>query len=227
MKRLFLIIPIFLCTLLVPAQEQQEALRKLVVADMETRIPIRDVIAFTGAGYRDTTNYRGICHIPIEFDTLTVFKSNYLAEKITPSEVKDTVFLLPNYNRIGEVTVWGKDRAKELQENVEKWTNKAIKENPTTSTGFSIDFANMLDARRRRDMKHLNKTKKLFNKMDLLDEDPIINAYKKALKDERLKNEQAEKLEEQISKINKEENNKLKARTQETREAEKNLKAKE
>ena len=35
-------------------------LRKFVVADMETRVPVRDAIVSTMSGYRDTTNYRGI-----------------------------------------------------------------------------------------------------------------------------------------------------------------------
>ena len=46
------------------AQEPEKPLKKFVVADIETRVPIRDVIVITETGYQDTTNYRGICYIP-------------------------------------------------------------------------------------------------------------------------------------------------------------------
>ena len=185
------------------AQEPEKPLRKFVVADIETRVPIRDVIVITETGYQDTTNYRGICHIPQTFDTLTVYKTNYLTEKLLHKEVKDSTFLIPNSKRISEVTVWGKDRTTLLQEKVDKWSrqNGQLPDPSKPAATIGLDFAKMLDKRYRKDQKTLRKNRKLFKEMDTYDDDPIVNAYKKEMEKRRLAAEQAKKIEEQKAKL--------------------------
>ena len=90
---------------------QPPQFRRLVIADMETHVPVRGAIVTTKSGYRDTTNYRGICFIPTKFDTLSVSRSGYLTESLLTGEVKDSTFLLPNMHRLPEVTVWGEAKA--------------------------------------------------------------------------------------------------------------------
>lgn len=185
------------------AQEPEKPLRKFVVADIETRVPIRDVIVITETGYQDTTNYRGICYIPQTFDTLTVYKANYLTEKLLHKEVKDSTFLIPNSKRISEVTVWGKDRTTLLQEKVDKWSrqNGQLPDPSKPAATIGLDFAKMLDKRYRKDQKTLRKNRKLFKEMDTYDDDPIVNAYKKEMEKRRLAAEQAKKIEEQKAKL--------------------------
>ena len=185
------------------AQEPEKPLKKFVVADIETRVPIRDVIVITETGYQDTTNYRGICHIPQTFDTLTVYKTNYLTEKLLHKEVKDSTFLIPNSKRISEVTVWGKDRTTLLQEKVDKWSrqNGQLPDPSKPAATIGLDFAKMLDKRYRKDQKTLRKNRKLFKEMDTYDDDPIVNAYKKEMEKRRLAAEQAKKIEEQKAKL--------------------------
>lgn len=185
------------------SQEQNKPLRKFVVADMETRVPVRNAIVMTTDGYRDTTNYRGICYIPETFDTLTVYKANYLTERLLHKETKDSTFLLPNHKRIGEVTVWGKDRATQLQKSIEKWAQQdaELPDPSEPAATISFNLANMLDARRRKDQKHLRKTRKAFEQMGKYDEDPIINAYKKEMERRRLAAERAKKAEELKAKL--------------------------
>lgn len=185
------------------AQEPEKPLKKFVVADIETRVPIRDVIVITETGYQDTTNYRGICHIPQTFDTLTVYKTNYLTEKLLLKEVKDSTFLIPNSKRISEVTVWGKDRTTLLQEKVDKWSrqNGQLPDPSKPAATIGLDFAKMLDKRYRKDQKTLRKNRKLFKEMDTYDDDPIVNAYKKEMEKRRLAAEQAKKIEEQKAKL--------------------------
>ena len=185
------------------AQEPEKPLKKFVVADIETRVPIRDVIVITETGYQDTTNYRGICHIPQTFDTLTVYKANYLTEKLLHKEVKDSTFLIPNSKRISEVTVWGKDRTTLLQEKVDKWSrqNGQLPDPSKPAATIGLDFAKMLDKRYRKDQKTLRKNRKLFKEMDTYDDDPIVNAYKKEMEKRRLAAEQAKKIEEQKAKL--------------------------
>jgi hypothetical protein len=192
---------LLLFPLIASAQEAERPLKKFVVADIETRVPVRGVIVSTGDGYRDTTNYRGVCFIPVTFDTLTVAKANYLTERILAKEVKDSTFLIPNSHRLSEVTVWGKDRATRLQENAEKWSREGASKGSAPKGIAAFDLARMLDARYRRDQKHLKKARESFAKMDQEDEDPIVSAYKKALEEERLKKEEQAKLEEQKAKL--------------------------
>lgn len=201
--RLVSLLILFLASLHATAQEPEKPLKKFVVADIETRVPIRDVIVITETGYQDTTNYRGICYIPQTFDTLTVYKANYLTEKLLHKEVKDSTFLIPNSKRISEVTVWGKDRTTLLQENVDKWSrqNGQLPDPGDAAAAVSFDFAKMLDKRYRKDQKTLRKNRKLFKEMDTYDDDPIVNAYKKEMEKRRLAAEQAKKIEEQKAKL--------------------------
>jgi hypothetical protein len=202
MRLTYLFIIILLAPLHATAQEPDKPLKKFVVADIETRVPIRDVIVITETGYKDTTNYRGICYIPQTFDTLTVYKANYLTEQLLHKEVKDSTFLIPNSKRISEVTVWGKDRTTLLEENVEKWSRQNGQlPDPGQAAIASFDFAKMLDKRYRKDQKTLRKNRKLFNEMDTYDDDPIVNAYKKEMEKRRLAAERAKKIEEQKAKL--------------------------
>ena len=200
--RLVSLLILLLASLHATAQEPEKPLKKFVVADIETRVPIRDVIVITETGYQDTTNYRGICYIPQNFDTLTVYKANYLTEKLLLKEVKDSTFLIPNHKRIGEVTVWGKDRNKQLQDNVDGWFGKngQLPDPSKPAATIGLDFAKMLDKRYRKDQKQLRKTRKLFNEMEKYDDDPIVNAYKKEMEKRRLAAELAKKSEETRSK---------------------------
>lgn len=199
MKRLVCLFLLFLPSLALLAQEVRRVLpvpdrpvRKLVVVDMETRVPIRKVVVTTKDGYRDSSNYRGIVRIPKDFDTLRVYKPGYLMTKLSLKEVGDTTFLIPSCNSLREVTVWGKDGSNRANENMAGGLMEAIREGAAAAPKgiASFDFANMLDRRGRRDRKHLKKVKAAFDKMDRLDDDPIVNAYLKDQETKRLKKEQ-------------------------------------
>lgn len=157
-------------------------LRKFVVADMETRVPVRDAVVSTKSGYRDTTNYRGICYIPVQFDTLSVSHGKYLTERLTAKEIKDTTYLIPNSHQISEVTVWG-DGTPSVSKGLTEQVRQIFREN--TRGGLVFDFAKILDKRYRRDMKHLRKTREIFKEMDKDDEDPIVRAYKEAMEEKK------------------------------------------
>ena len=173
--------------------QQKEMLKpqlcKFVVADMETRVPVRDAVVSTKSGYRDTTNYRGICYIPVQFDTLSVSHGKYLTERLTAQEIKDTTYLIPNSHQISEVTVWG-DGTPSVSKGLTEQVRQIFREN--TRGGLGFDFAKILDKRYRRDMKHLRKTREIFKEMDKDDEDPIVRAYKEAMEEKKRKKKKEE-----------------------------------
>lgn len=198
MKRFTCLLLLIVSSLVAYAQEvtrvtpvPDRPVRKFVIADMETRVPIRKAVVTTKDGYRDSSNYRGVVRIPRDFDTLRVYKAGYLPTKLSLKEAGDTTFLIPSGKSLREVTVWGKDGSNRANENMAGGLLQAIREGAAEAPKgiASFDFANMLDRRGRRDRKHLKKVKAAFDKMDQLDDDPIVNAYLKDQENKRLKKE--------------------------------------
>lgn len=193
--RTFTFILFFSATLGVMAQDAEQPKKKLVVADIETHVPLRNAVVITQKGYRDTTNYRGICYIPETFDTLTVYRSAYLVEKLLPKEIKDTTFLIPSNKSIKEVTVWGKSASSRLTEGIDELKKRILPNSNGSGVVTSFDFARMLDARYRRDQKHLRNVRQKFREMDKVD-DPIEKAYLQALEEKKYQEELKKKEEE-------------------------------
>ncbi len=197
MKQMLLYLLLFV-SLGLSAQETKESqtvpqsetarpqLRKFVVADLETHVPVRGAIVSTKSGYRDTTNYRGICYIPTKFDTLSVSNPKYLTERLVMGEARDSTFLIPSSHQISEVTVWG-DGTPSVSKGLTEQIRQIFRENDRGGLGF--DFAKILDGRYRRDMKHLRKAKEIFKEMDKDDEDPIVKAYKQAMAEKKKESE--------------------------------------
>ena len=183
----FLFVLTAFCLLQAQETQQEPQRKKLVVVDIETKVPMRGVIVSTKAGYRDTTNYRGICYIPTKFDTLSVSHGKYLTERLTAKETGDTTYLIPNSHQISEVTVWG-DGTPSVSKGLTEQVRQIFREN-TPGGGLGFDFAKILDGRYRRDMKHLRKTKEIFKKLDKDDEDPIVRAYKEAMEEKKRESE--------------------------------------
>lgn len=88
------------------------AQRRVVVRDMETGTPLRDVQVFVNGNYgkRTVTDYRGVFDVPDTARTLTFCHTMYERLTVDSSEVSDTIELLPNLNRMDEVVVYGKRR---------------------------------------------------------------------------------------------------------------------
>ncbi len=188
---------IFLIIAFCQAHAQETQGKKLVVIDIETKVPMRGVIVSTKNGYRDTTNWRGICHVPAAFDTLTVFKHNYIPERLISNELKDTTALIPSGSAISEVTVWGKNN---INQNVNEGLGNQPLPNPANGAlSYSFDFANLIDRRGRRDRKHLKAVRKKFQEMDATG-DPIVDAYNKAIEEKRLEAERQEREKEKEEK---------------------------
>ncbi len=184
----------FLLVALCQADAQETQGKKLVVIDIETKVPMRGVIVSTKSGYRDTTNWRGICYVPAAFDTLTVFKHNYIPERLIANEMRDTTALIPSGSAISEVTVWGKNN---VNQNVREGIGNHPLPNPARGAiSYSFDFANLIDRRGRRDRKHLKSVKQKFQEMDVTG-DPIVDAYNRAIEEKRLEAEEKEKEEKQ------------------------------
>lgn len=140
--------------------------RVVLVCDMETRTPLRDVAVVTPEKYRDTNDYQGICHLPASFGEATFIRYGYIAYTARQESLGDTILLLPSLNALSEVTVWGKDLRKEAIKSFSDAVKDAAASIPRQQQLASFNFADMLDRRGRRDKAHLKKAKELLKEWD-------------------------------------------------------------
>lgn len=143
-----------------------QAQRVVVVCDMETHTPIRNVVVVTTEKYRDTTNYLGVCHLPVSFTEATFMCPKYIAYTLKPENMADTVLLLPALNALSEVVVWGKDLKNNSIMMLTNAAKAAAASIPHPKTGVNFDAAMMFDRRLRRDKKHLKKAKEILKDWD-------------------------------------------------------------
>ena len=136
MQRLFL--AIILAALCVAVRGQ----RRLIVVDVETRVPIRGVNVVSSRHRTDTTDWQGLVTVPDTCRSLSFSHVKYESRLLNLSEVKDTVFLISKLMVLPEVTVYGQDlgedKLKELkkQMRINKTEAQLAAANP--AGGFNI-----------------------------------------------------------------------------------------
>ena len=98
--------------------------RRLVVVDVETRVPIRGVNVTSSAHLADTTDWMGFVTVPDTCHTLSFSHVKYESRLLNLSEVKDTVFLISKLMGLSEVVVFGhgksEDQLKELKKQLRR-----------------------------------------------------------------------------------------------------------
>lgn len=172
MKRLIGII-IFLLAFVCQGSFAQKT---CVIASAEDHVPIREALIHTNNNHWARTDYRGYFTMRYEFDSATVSKPGYVKATIYLKNLPDTVFMLPESKKIGEVTVWGKNQ--EHIEQMEKDIKQKVLDEPQPITGIGFNAFGWMDKQGNRDRKHLKEAKKIFQQMDR--KDPIVEAYEKA-----------------------------------------------
>lgn len=136
-----------------------------VIVDKETGTPIRNVNVLTDCGGHLVSDYRG--HVALEgaFGSATLTHASYLTRIVERKELRDTLWLLPRENRLGEVVVWGKSR-KNIICMVKSATSDLASYAPPR-TGVSVDFAELL-RKKPLSKKARKKNKELLRNWDQL-----------------------------------------------------------
>ena len=99
---------IFFCLLFVTLSLEAGAQKKYVILEFETKMPVRDAqVQVDSSSSVVMTNYRGECVLSDKFKKISI--SSPLHEPLTLdfSQVRDTIILLPNVNRLNEVVING------------------------------------------------------------------------------------------------------------------------
>ena len=159
MQRLFF--AILLAALCVAVRGQ----RRLIVVDVETRVPIRGVNVVSSANLlADTTDWQGLVTVPDTCCSLSFSHVKYESRLLNISEVKDTVFLISKLMGLPEVTVFGhgkgEDHLKELKKQMRLNKQEAQLAAADPSQGF-----NFLPLLQKLFKRHKESKKERFRRM--------------------------------------------------------------
>lgn len=94
--------------------------RRLVVVDVETRVPIRGVNVVSSAVRADTTDWQGYVVVADSCRTLSFSHVKYESRILNLEEIKDTVFLISKLMGLNEVVVFGMDKNKDQLKELNK-----------------------------------------------------------------------------------------------------------
>ena len=83
------------------------AQHRYVVVDMETGVPQRDVRVRWDRNHETHTIWDGSFTVDSVRDSLEIFKYGYMTRKMKTKELTDTIGILPTFNKLSEVVIYG------------------------------------------------------------------------------------------------------------------------
>lgn len=87
------------------------AQQRLVVVNVESKVPIRDVRVCTDNGQERRTSWDGSVAVPDSFLRIDFLHPDFERRYVLKSELHgDTIFLIPNTNALHEVVIYGERR---------------------------------------------------------------------------------------------------------------------
>jgi len=144
-----------------------DAQRRYVVIDMETKIPVRNVVVQCEGSTVANTIWDGSFVLDsLMADscdaTIALSRSGYMTKTLTSKEMTDTLELLPSFNALGEVIVNGKRRSRvSMGKNYTPSFTDGLPDPSKAPVSFDVDIAGSLEklfSGKRR--KRLEETKK-------------------------------------------------------------------
>lgn len=123
------------------------AQRQMVVVNVESKVPIREVIVSADNGLEMRTSWDGLFEVPDSFERIDFrhpdFEHRYM---LTSELLGDTIFLIPNTNALREVVIYGERRFDKRMTSMMQSTPQqkldAVLERIKIPTGFNpIGFA--------------------------------------------------------------------------------------
>ena len=123
------------------------AQRQMVVVNVESKVPIREVIVSADNGREMRTSWDGLFEVPDSFERIDFrhpdFEHRYM---LTSELLGDTIFLIPNTNALREVVIYGERRFDKRMTSMMQSTPQqkldAVLERIKFPTGFNpIGFA--------------------------------------------------------------------------------------
>ena len=101
---------LFIISLLLLASELL-AQRQMMVVNVESKVPVRDVIVSADHGQEVRTSWDGFFEVPDSFERIDFRHPDFEHRYVLKSELQgDTIFLIPNTNALREVVIYGERR---------------------------------------------------------------------------------------------------------------------
>lgn len=133
------------------------------IIDLETGKPLRDVEILIDGSYshKVRTDFKGTFVLPDTLRDVTLMRAGYEYRKLLRAELTDTIGLLPNYNKLHEIVVYGKDPGKHSP--VLTLINGQLKamENLPKGAGISCDLLSWLKVFEKGHVSQKEKQKRL------------------------------------------------------------------
>lgn len=86
--------------------------QQLVVADMESKVPIRDILIYTDDNQETKSNWDGTFSLKKGYKKISFSNPNYEGRYVTKEELKgDTIYLIPKMNALREVVIYGQRKS--------------------------------------------------------------------------------------------------------------------
>lgn len=130
-----------------------------IVANAETGVPLRDVTIYTNTSRTYTTDWRGMFTIDDTITSATLVKTDFVSLTVTAEELADTVYLLPRFNSLAEVVVWGK-RRRFSRSAVSSWQPSYLP--PPTSGIGGLDILGLFQRKRPMNSKEVEKHEQIM-----------------------------------------------------------------
>lgn len=116
---------------------------------METKVPLRDVVVKWRDGKSSKTIWDGSFLIDSEEDCMKdivrLSKPGYLERVMPMCNLTDTIELLPSYNKLAEVVIWGKRRDKNvISFSMRPPTKDEIAESKGPAVGASVGIGDVM-----------------------------------------------------------------------------------
>ena len=132
-----------------------------VVFDMETRRQIEGAKVYVNPHGETTTDKQGRFTIEGDFHSLTVAGKGYESRSMAREELPDTVWLLPNGRRLGEVVVIG--HKPKISFTLDKATGNLRKSTKSGGSLGSFDFFDSFQFKKMKQKKRRKKIKKILD----------------------------------------------------------------
>ena len=102
------------------------AQKNMVVVNVESKVPIRDVKVCTDAGQETRTSWDGSFVMPDSFLRIDFMHPDFERRYVLKSELSgDTIFLIPNTNALREVVIYGERRFEKRMAASQKGVSKS------------------------------------------------------------------------------------------------------
>lgn len=110
--------------------------RQFVVVNLESNVPVRDILVYTDDGQKTKTKWDGTFSLRKTFNRVDFAHPNYERRYILREEMDgDTIALIPNLYALNEVVVYGHRRNKDYNAKPSKVDAQLLQSSPT---GFNL-----------------------------------------------------------------------------------------